>query len=131
MKMLFALVIVSIACNGFTCNKQGPRYLSVHNKSDRPIHFLASELYPDTAIPDKINLTQVAPEGRSYFPFYVDEWSELFNRLPRDTVSLFIFSSDTVITYSWQDIQAGYKVLKRYDLSQQDIEGMSYTVTYP
>src|SRR5688572_31327999 len=99
MKMLFALLIISIACNGFTCNKRGPRYLSVHNKSNQPIHFLASEFYPDTTIPDKINLPQVAPNGRSYFPFFVDEWSELFKRVPRDTVSVFIFSSDTVNTY--------------------------------
>ena len=44
---------------------------------------------------------------------------------------LFIFSSDTLTKYGFSEIRSGYRILKRYDLSRQDLERLSYLVQYP
>ncbi len=51
--------------------------------------------------------------------------------LPNDTLSIFIFHSDTVSSYPWQTIRTEYKILKRYDLSIADLERLNYKVSYP
>ncbi len=51
--------------------------------------------------------------------------------VPRDTVSIFILSKDTVNYYSWDKIRSDYNILKRYDLSLDDLKNLSWNVTYP
>ncbi|WP_291529405.1 hypothetical protein [Bacteroides sp. UBA939] len=51
----------------------------------------------------------------------IEEW---ILRLPKDTLSIYIFSQDTVNKYSWSEIQSDYKVLRRYDLSIGDIHAL-------
>lgn len=46
---------------------------------------------------------------------------ERFERLPQDTLSIFIFSSDVLNNNDWEDIQANYMILRRYDLSYKDL----------
>jgi len=38
--------------------------------------------------------------------------------------------ANTLETTSWDTIKLNYKVLKRYDLSFQDLEKMNWTITY-
>jgi hypothetical protein len=42
-----------------------------------------------------------------------------------------IFSSDTLDTNDWQTIRSGYKVMKRYDVSLDDLKQNQWTITYP
>jgi hypothetical protein len=58
-------------------------------------------------------------------------WEKFFQTLPKDTLSVFIFHTDTLNKYSWKEIRDGYKILKRYDLSLTDLERMNWTITYP
>jgi hypothetical protein len=59
------------------------------------------------------------------------EWGAIISSLPRDTMSIFIFHTDTVKKYSWDMIRSGYRVLKRYDLSAHDIELLDYEIPFP
>ena len=43
---------------------------------------------------------------------------------PNDTVSIFVFHSDTIRKYPWETIRDDYKILVRYDLSAEDINSM-------
>ena len=64
-------------------------------------------------------------------PYDSDEkWDKVFEKLPSDTLSIFIFSGDTIAIYDWQTIRSNYNVLKRYDLSYQDMESLNWTITY-
>ena len=46
-------------------------------------------------------------------------------------MSVFIFHTDTLNKYSWQEVRDGYKILRRYDLSLEDIKKMKWTIPYP
>ncbi|MCL2727598.1 MAG: hypothetical protein FWD56_04360, partial [Bacteroidales bacterium] len=48
-----------------------------------------------------------------------------------DTLSFFIFDADIFNAYTWEEIQSGYMVLKRYDLSPQDLRALRRRITYP
>ena len=135
MKKIFIVVIFLISYAG-TCEKnplaRNVNSLWVENKTDKAIAFLVSRNYPDTTIPDEENkLRGVPPKDRSPYDFHERRWSEIFDNLPADTLSIFIFQGDTLATFSWQEIRSGYKILKRHDLSRQDIERMNYTLVYP
>lgn len=54
-----------------------------------------------------------------------------FKQLPHDTLSVFIFHTDTLNKYSWEKIRDDYKVLKRYDLSQNDLRRMNFKIIFP
>ena len=43
----------------------------------------------------------------------------------------YVFSVDTLEKYSWEEIREGYKILKRYDLSMDDLDSLDWTITYP
>ncbi len=106
--------------------------LNIKNEGNIPLVVHVSESYPDTIISEKFtNLFGVPIKKTIAHTYTINNWSKVFARTPKDTLSVFIFSGDTVAAYSWDEIRSGYKVLKRFDLSQQDLEAMNYTVTYP
>ncbi|MBR3936990.1 MAG: hypothetical protein IKJ66_03545 [Bacteroidaceae bacterium] len=49
----------------------------------------------------------------------------------KDLLMFYVFSVDTLEKYSWEDIRKGYKILKRYDLSIDDLDSLNWTITYP
>ena len=59
------------------------------------------------------------------------EWDVFFDRLPKDTLSVFIFHTDTLNKYTWDEVRDGYMILRRYDLSESDLKQMDYTIVYP
>ena len=130
------VVLIFLACYAGTCRKnpfaENVFSIWVENKTNKTITFLVDKYYPDTTLPDEEDkLNGVQPNSRSPYDFHEKKWSDVFEKLPADTLSIFIFSGDTLATYSWQEIRNSYKILRRYDLSRQDIESMNYTIIYP
>ena len=58
-------------------------------------------------------------------------WEKYFNLLPRDTLSIYIFHTDTLNKYPWNIVKEKYMVLKRYDLSLSDLKQLDFKVSYP
>ncbi len=58
-------------------------------------------------------------------------WEKFFNTLPHDTLSVFIFHTDTLNKYDWNVIRDKYMILKRYDLSLEDLKQCNFTIAYP
>ena len=48
-----------------------------------------------------------------------------------ELLMFYVFSVDTLEKYSWEEIREGYKILKRYDLSMDDLDSLDWTITYP
>lgn len=59
------------------------------------------------------------------------KWRDFFKELPYDTLSVFIFHTDTLNKYSWAEVRDSYMILKRYDLSLDDLKQNDFTITYP
>ena len=107
----------------------------VNNNSNHNISFYIAirtdePIYPDTTIalvrglgiPQYIN---VGKNDFAHFEFSTDLFRD------RDTVCLFVFDTDTLKKYSWEEMQVGYKILKRYDLSKADIRNLGLLISYP
>ena len=58
-------------------------------------------------------------------------WDRVFSQLPKDTMSIFIFHTDTLNKYTWEEVRDRYMILSRYDLSLQDIVNLNHTIPYP
>lgn len=87
--------------------------------------------YPDTAISElKPAFFHVSPHLKNYIG-NGDKWENVFPGLPKDTLSIYIFSEDTLKSYDWGKVKEDYKILSRYDLSLDDLKKLNWTVTYP
>lgn len=89
------------------------------------------KMYPDTALlQTKPIFVDIMPNTSrpSYFNL---EYSDFFEALPGDTLSIFVFDKNTVSNEPWEKIVKEYDVLARYDFSERDIRGLKYQVTYP
>jgi hypothetical protein len=107
------------------------------NKSGHNIgyYFATGGIY-GTFYPDSLPLTNeyimydiskvISPGEESQL-----SWERFFQELPKDTLSVFIFHTDTLNKYSWEEVRDGYMILKRYDLSLEDLKQCNFTITYP
>ena len=101
--------------------------------------------YPDTLLPEKLLICGDSENSRfrnrpfdydapynyvnpginsKYFFEFEDE--DNYYSLNIDTLSLFIFSKDTLRKYGYEDVRKNYRILARYDLSQSDLEMMKH-----
>jgi hypothetical protein len=77
--------------------------------------------YPDTTISFDKNMGFI--KAGSYVDVVIGILTieEFVFNLPSDTLSVFYFHPDTLSKYSWEVIQNDYKILRRYDLSLEDL----------
>jgi hypothetical protein len=129
MKNLFLIALLSImslcnSCLDLIPTKYDVNY--VNNESFDLYYYVAfgygsKNCYPDTTIFFKSPDGQLRP--RSYV---IDaNWEPIEAQIkrynPSDTLSIYYFHPDTLAKHSWEEIQQGYKILRRYDLSIEDI----------
>lgn len=112
-------------------------YIKVINLGQKPIsvtvgygRFLMNA-YPDTTLPaSEPDLYMI--EGNDHVNLRSDfMWEKVIEEMPLDTLSIYFFDNDTLNKYGWNRVKEGYKVLKRYDLSVDDLKKMNWTITYP
>lgn len=133
------LAIISIIFLACCCEKMMEKwyYIRVTNVSERIIMVTAGygrflmNVYPDTTLPaSKPSLYRIEPMKHTNLTSSF-EWEKVIKEMPFDTLSIYVFDEDTLNTFSWEIIRKGYKVLKRYDLSVNDLKNMNWTITYP
>lgn len=110
--------------------------ITVINQSTQMIYFLPydkfSEIqYPDTTLPASKPHAVLLGPGANFFMDKREPWSEEINELSADTLTLVFFDKFVYEDSSWADIKNHYLVIKRYDLSLQDLERLDFDVPYP
>ena len=132
--ILFTLLLMTYSCDNFVDHVYS---IKVKNNTSHDIQVtpglgpIYMSSYHDTAISEsKPHFLSIAPNDYGYLD-YSEKWENVFPRLPADTLSIYIFSTDTLKAYDWSKIRSGYKVLKRYDLSLDDLRKSNWTITYP
>jgi len=107
------------------------------NNSNKAIYFKASYNYPDTQIVDPkpymgSGLNRLLPNEYgsplNHSSCYEQEFN---NRITSDTLIIFVFDAQTLESTPWETVKQNYSVLRRYDLSLEDLKKSRFTITYP
>lgn len=104
---------------------------SIKNNSSDTIFRVISEQYPDTTLPPlSQNWSYVYPDKNATI-YFSDKLESYFASLPKDTLSIFFLSADTVAKYDWSIIQNNYNILKRVDIDLNYLFNNNKTIAYP
>ncbi len=135
--LVFALGLLSNSCENDKLSKWDERAEFI-NSSERAVYVSFDNLYPDTSLYDpnpalspETNKVLAGGTSKSVLRLH-GNWEGYFNsHIPSDTLMIFVYDAEVLETTPWDTVKANYLVLKRYDLSLQDLENMSWTITYP
>ena len=87
--------------------------------------------YMDTILPPKRPPSVTVQPGERYYFTSQVPYEEIFQQLPRDTMSFFFFDYEIFSSLDWEEIRDNRRFLKRYDFSLEDLKRLNWTVTYP
>ena len=133
--LLFSLILLMVTCCEPFMEKW--YYINVTNLSPKALMVTAGygrflmNAYPDTILPStEPSLQKVEPNK------HIDltssfKWENVIQDMPLDTLSIYFFDADTLETYSWIQVKKENKVLKRFDLSVQDLKDKNWKIHYP
>jgi hypothetical protein len=138
-KLKKMLWLTSAAFCFMSCRPDHYFDLSIKNNSDSGIYYTYSTLYPDTAVDTSVYIppgstrtpSEVIYPGQTNTVIAIASLQGYFSTIPSDTLEIFIYDAKLVQRTSWDSVVAKYLVLKRYDLTLQEIEKMNGIVTYP
>lgn len=132
-KLLILIVLMASCCESTDIELT----IRIDNNSNHAIStFIAlpndvGVAYPDTTLPfNEISMQTAAPGQSNYYDFGFSG-EELFSTLPSDTMSVYFFSTDTLNNNTWEEIRENYLVLRRDDLTFEDLEAMDWSIDYP
>jgi hypothetical protein len=128
---LFTLLIIFVSLTFYNCPELQHRYIYIKNNSDKPIYSGLSYSYPDTSLK---KISQV-PGNNGNISHKISTGEQSI--LPADnfayntTMQVFIFDADIIEKQPWDSIMAHYWVLKRYQITESNMEKANWTITYP
>lgn len=135
MKKIFLCLVVlllTISCEDakFTVDR-----INIKNSSSHKIQYFiarpgAEFVYPDTLLPTLRINSVVINSGETFYGDSGDDWQKTYNNLPENKMSVFILHPDTLNSYTWEEIRQGYKILKRYDLTLEELKTKNFVLTY-
>ncbi|WP_417600306.1 hypothetical protein [Owenweeksia hongkongensis] len=143
---IFAILIIPllISCVDRKKNYEDcHHYMTIINNSDLVLYAIAASSYPDTigfvdVIPNPLfneKLTKVNPNSvntdavKDIETCMEVHFSKEVAGKRMDTMMVFLFREDSLLANDWKD--APNFVLKRYDLTIDDLNALNWTVTYP
>lgn len=138
-RIIISILLLHFIFIGAICyNHNGYRTISLENDYNDSIYvttaFAFKSNYPDTILPvQKPSISFVPPGFKRVFinAFPSKRTKEAFDQLPRDTLSIYLFDAATYLNNDWDEVRTEYKVLKRYDLSLEDLNKLNWVIIYP
>jgi len=132
---LFIITACVLMAN--SCDPMDKVYsIKVENRTNYPIKVTAGcssyrmSIYPDTLLPiNKPSLIKVNSNDYNFLDHSI-KWEDVISALPVDTLSIYIFDSDTIDIVPWSTIKSKFLLLKRYDLSLKDLKEMNWIITF-
>lgn len=133
--ILSAIVLCSNACEKPPFVDKFYDIIVTNNSSSEIRVYLADEYaskqYPDTTLPNEKPALQKARVGKSCYFDSRTPWEENLKKLPADTLSIFFIDNAIYENEPWDSIRVHYKILKRLDLSIEDLKALNYKISYP
>ena len=131
------------------CVIPGKRNYTLENNSENSIcayiatgfYEFGPTAYPDTVLPkdrqitgrllSELISTEILPSSKMKWPPLLNNHRHLGERLPLDTLSVFILSFDTLKKYGYEDVRVHNRIMVRYDLSYDEVRDMNWDFYYP
>jgi hypothetical protein len=140
MKIQIALLLVSLLILGSTCKDEKVCHETINfkNNSSKSLYIHASGGYPDTnsfkvEFPNpslNAQLYKVSSNASNNSALWDKSCLEYkFNT--NDTLMIYVFDAEVLESTPWDTVKTKYLVLKRYDLSLDDLQRRNWTITYP
>ena len=135
--MVVILIFLAIDCipkNRENCHGT----ISFKNNSSKTLYITRNYYYTDTTtliISNPVssdNTNKVLPfsENKTSL-WYYGCFEDLLQSLKKDTLFVYVFDAEIVETTPWDTVLANNLILKRYDLSLEDLQNMNWTIIYP
>lgn len=134
--ILITLIMLNNTCERKNCHKR----IKIHNKSSKGIYAKDCFSAPNDTICFKIDPSPaLAPDFHKIEPGATntgvlhsrDCWEYHFEYFPSKILMVFIFDAEVLESTPWDTVCANYMVLKRYDLTLNDLKNMNWEITYP
>jgi len=137
------LSILFLICISMRCKENSFLYkryrLDFNNASQYTINLMIASVanlnpvYPDTILPvnNFFHGQPIRPKTMCGIYDGGISLSEIINKLPSDTLSLYLIIQDTLLNYPWDTIRSRYLILQRYDLSFKDLDHRKFVIEYP
>lgn len=114
--------------------------IAFKNTTSKSLYVTSSYEYPDTlsfiGIPNPVldsSHTKVLPEETNTRVLWGRDCIEIAFKdlIHSDTLMVYVFDAETLETTPWDTVKANYMVLKRYDLSLEDLKQTDFAIIYP
>ena len=94
--------------------------ITVYSELIPPINYTNPIVYPDTSLPIQYPELKIISIPPGQFKFYSQTSADIpsrFGDFHSDTISIFVFSSDSLSLLGWDSVRNSYNILQRYDIS--------------
>jgi hypothetical protein len=135
-KILLIALLHSILVSS-SCKKESSYYdyrLKVVNNSKDMIYADFYQSYPDTTLSSNSHFDGEILKARPNDTITLirgGSWENAFSSDITEKLMVYVFDAEIIEDTPWDTVKANYMVLKRYDLSLQELEKMNWTISYP
>lgn len=130
--LLILLIVIITSCRKDYYDTK----LNFVNNSDSSIYVISSDFYKDTAYVyanyypgNDPNQFKIETHETKIPIMPIGSWERVYEE--EDTIAFYVFDAQILETIPWDTIKSKYLVLKRYDLTLEDLVRQNWTITYP
>ena len=137
-RLIYSMVATLFIMNSCKFPESGFKAIKIYNYSKDTIAYFSDERHYDPDYPSMfddlpdsgMHFVPIKPNGGMFYDeiFFPDAF---FNNYPDKKTKIYLFNLDTLNQYSLKEIKKSSNYLKRYDLSQHDMDSLNWTITYP
>jgi hypothetical protein len=120
----FLIILASISCRPYSAHSD----LIIRNNSSSTIALNMNQMYPDTFIACRTGAFKIE-QNQEFNLRLGDGWEDVFKE--KNTLQLFIIDNNIWQKEPCDTIRKYNKILKRYQLTYDDLERLYWTITYP
>ena len=136
MKKIYLIFLCFLTFTFMSCLKESHYDIPFYNSTDYTIYVDVSFDHPDTTLRQMQDVTT----SGWFLDIKPHKWGNPLDNMMTtyesefhgmDTLIIFVFNSDTLATYGWENVKDDYLISQRYDLSLNDLKRMNWHLSFP
>ena len=138
---ILSVSVLFCGCEKWMAEHLGREIMSFRNNADYTVSIYSamitpnrSPIYPDTTLPYSASrIIDIAPRDDKvvYSSPTGGSILEVYESYNTDTISFFVFSTESLSTLGWDSARTSYLILQRYDIGFHDLFLVPQGPTFP